>query len=77
MSLRDVFLKMLMCTRGVTGDKALEIQKKWKTPYAFVEAFEKLDGSAKERMISDQLGNMIPRKKVTPVLSAKIAEVWS
>jgi crossover junction endonuclease MUS81 len=77
MSLRDVFLKMLMCTRGVTGDKALEIQKKWKTPYAFVEAFEMLDGSAKERMISDQLGNMIPRKKVTPALSAKIAEVWS
>jgi crossover junction endonuclease MUS81 len=77
MSLRDVFLKMLMCTRGVTGEKALEIQKKWKTPYAFVEALEKLDGSAKERMVSDQLGNMIPRKKVTPVLSAKIAEVWS
>ena len=77
MSLRDVFLKMLMCTRGVTGEKALEIQKKWKTPYAFVEAFEKLDGSAKEHMVSDQLGNMIPRKKVTPVLSAKIAEMWS
>jgi crossover junction endonuclease MUS81 len=77
MSLRDVFLKMLMCTRGVTGEKALEIQKKWKTPNAFVEAFEKLDGKAKERMVSEQLGTMIPRKKVTPVLSAKIAEVWS
>ncbi|KAF7504536.1 hypothetical protein GJ744_002092 [Endocarpon pusillum] len=77
MSLRDVFLKMLMCTRGVTGEKALEIQKKWKTPYDFVEAFEKLDGEARERMVSEQLGTLVPRKKVAPVLSAKLAEVWS
>ncbi|EIC07256.1 hypothetical protein OR221_0005, partial [Microbacterium laevaniformans OR221] len=27
LTLRDVFLKMLMCTRGVTGEKALEIQR--------------------------------------------------
>ena len=77
MSLRDVFLKMLMCTRGVTGEKALEIQKKWNTPYAFVEAFEKLDGKARERMVSEQLATLVPRTKVTPVLSAKLAEVWS
>jgi crossover junction endonuclease MUS81 len=77
MSLRDVFLKMLMCTRGVTGEKALEIQKKWKTPVEFVEALEKLEGRARERMVSDQLGTMVPRKKITAVLSAKLAEVWS
>jgi crossover junction endonuclease MUS81 len=77
MTLRDVFLKMLMCTRGVTGEKALEIQKNWKTPIEFFEALEKTDGKAKERMVSEKLGVLVPRKKVTPVLSAKIAEVWS
>lgn len=77
MSLRDVFLKMLMCTRGVTGEKALEIQKKWKTPIEFLEALERTDGKAKERMISEKLGAVAPRKKITPALSAKIAEVWS
>jgi crossover junction endonuclease MUS81 len=77
MTLRDVFLKMLMCTRGVTGEKALEIQKKWKTPIEFFEALEKMDGKARERMVSDNLGVLVPRKKVAPVLSAKIAEVWS
>ncbi|KIH87155.1 crossover junction endonuclease MUS81 [Sporothrix brasiliensis 5110] len=43
LSLRDVFLKMLMCTRGVTGERALAIQKVWSTPYEFVQAFEELE----------------------------------
>jgi crossover junction endonuclease MUS81 len=77
MSLRDVFLKMLMCTRGVTGEKAMEIQKKWKTPIEFFEALERLDGKTKERMVSDQMATLVPRKKVAPGLSAKLAEIWS
>lgn len=76
-TLKDVFLKMLMCSRGVTGEKALEIQKKWTTPIQLFEALEKLDGRARDRMLSDQLDTMVPRKKVTAGLSTKIAEVWS
>jgi crossover junction endonuclease MUS81 len=77
MSLRDVFLKMLMCIRGVTGERALEIQKKWTTPIEFFEALEKLEGKDKERMVAEKLSTSVPRKKVTPALSAKIADVWS
>ncbi|TVY82653.1 Crossover junction endonuclease MUS81, partial [Lachnellula suecica] len=40
LTLRDVHLKMLMCTKGVTGEKALEIQKVWRTPNEFVKAYE-------------------------------------
>ncbi|KAK4944261.1 Crossover junction endonuclease mus81 [Elasticomyces elasticus] len=77
MSLRDVYLKMLMCTRGVTGDKAIEIQKIWPTPRALAEAFEMRKGGLdRDNMISDRLGNVIPRKKVAKALSAKIAEIW-
>jgi len=77
MTLRDVFLKMLMATRGVTGEKAVEIQKLWPTPRAFTEAYANLDcGPARDNMVSDRLGNAIPRKKVAKTLSAKIAEVW-
>ena len=79
MTLRDVFLKMLMCTRGVTGEKAIEIQKHWKTPREFVEAFE-AKGTEKEResMVSERLGglNVIPKKKVAKQLSKKVAEIW-
>ncbi|KAI1107795.1 crossover junction endonuclease MUS81 [Jackrogersella minutella] len=82
MTLRDVYLKMLMCTRQVTGEKALEIQKKWKTPYDFVKAYEDLgDGESgkkrKREMVFDHMGNMFGRKKITKPLSLKIAEVWA
>jgi len=77
MTLRDVFLKMLMCTRGVTGEKALEIQRRWPTPGDFVSAFEcRTDQKSKEAMVSERLGTLIPRKKIAKGLSAKIAEVW-
>jgi len=77
LSLRDIFLKMLMCTRGVTGEKALEIQKRWQTPRALIEALEKTgDAKAKETMLSDNLSGLVGRKKIGRALSAKIAEVW-
>lgn len=77
LALRDVFLKMLMCTRGVTGDKALEIQRRWQTPRALVEAFEALDPKDRGDMVSEQMKTMVGRKKVAKVLSKKIAEVWA
>ncbi|OQV03802.1 ERCC4 domain-containing protein [Cladophialophora immunda] len=77
MTLRDVYLRMLMCTRGVTGEKAIEIQKIWPTPRALAEAFEGQEkGTARDAMISDRLGSTIPRKKVGKALSTKIAEIW-
>ncbi|KAJ9629066.1 Crossover junction endonuclease mus81 [Knufia peltigerae] len=77
MTLRDVYLKMLMCTRGVTGEKAVEIQKIWPTPRALAEAFDTMKTiPEKENMISSRLANAIPKKKVAKALSAKIAEVW-
>ena len=77
LTLRDVFLKMLMCTRGISGDKALAIQKYWGTPRAFIEAFEGCE-SQKEReaMIETRLGGMVGRAKIKGVLGAKVAGVW-
>ncbi|PWY80328.1 crossover junction endonuclease mus81 [Aspergillus sclerotioniger CBS 115572] len=74
--LRDVFLKMLMCIRGVTGEKAIEIQRRWQTPQAFIRAYEELDPKARENMVSDRMQTLVGRKKVAKVLSKKIAEVW-
>ncbi|KAL2854956.1 crossover junction endonuclease mus81 [Aspergillus pseudoustus] len=76
LTLRDIFLKMLMCTRGVTGDKALEIQRRWPTPQAFIQAFEALGPKEKETMVSDSLQSMVRTKTITKALSKKIAEVW-
>jgi crossover junction endonuclease MUS81 len=85
LTLRDVYLKMLMCTRGITGEKALEIQKRWKTPIEFVEAFKKIEEKEgrgeqgkkrKMELVSGEMGNLVGRKKVQKALSVKIAEVW-
>jgi crossover junction endonuclease MUS81 len=91
LTLRDVFLKMLMCTRGVTGDKALELQRHWRTPREFMEAFESAASSsssssssmttqevakAKEKMITERMGNLIAKKKISGALSRKVVEVW-
>lgn len=81
LTLRDLFLKMLMCTRGVTGEKAIEIQKLWRTPCEFVEAFDRCgsgqEGQKKQReLVFSQLGNKVKSKQVGKTLSTKIAEVW-
>ena len=80
LTLRDVFLKMLMCTKGVTGPKAMEIQKWWKTPVEFVEAYEEVCGMAgKERgreMVHRAMEGMVGNRKIGTRLSAKIGEVW-
>lgn len=78
LTLRDLYLKMLMCMKGVTGDKAIEIQKIWPTPNALIEAYNSLDTpQAKNKMVSDRLGKGIQRKQITETLSTKIAEVWA
>ncbi|GAP86094.1 putative crossover junction endonuclease MUS81 [Rosellinia necatrix] len=80
-TLRDLHLKMLMCTKQITGEKAIEIQKRWKTPYDFVKAYEKCgpgeEGKRrKQDLVFTHLGKLIGRKKITRALSRKLAEVW-
>ncbi|KAH6604801.1 crossover junction endonuclease mus81 [Trichoderma cornu-damae] len=81
MTLRDVFLKMLMTTKGLTGERALEIQRKWKTPYDFVRAFRACGTGeqGKQRkmdLVFGEFSHLVGRKKMSKKLSHKIAEVW-
>lgn len=85
LTLRDVYLKMLMCTKGLTGEKAIELQKKWKTPIELVEAYRRIESThgndelGKDRkwsMVSDAIDNPVPRKRIMKALSTKIAETW-
>ncbi|KAH8884551.1 endonuclease [Thozetella sp. PMI_491] len=80
-TLRDLYLKMLMCTKGITGEKAVEIQKKWKTPNEFVKAFEQCgtgnEGKKrKANLVSDQMNGLVGRKKIAKVVSQRVAQVW-
>ncbi|KAK4035058.1 ERCC4 domain-containing protein [Parachaetomium inaequale] len=82
MALRDLFLKMLMCSKGVTGEKAIEIQKVWKTPNEFVKAFEQCgtgeEGKRRKMdLVANKLGHLVGRKKISKAVSQKLAEVWA
>ncbi|KYK55496.1 DNA repair nuclease, XPF-type/Helicase [Drechmeria coniospora] len=81
MTLRDVFLKMLMTTRGITGERALAIQKRWKTPHDLVKAFDacgpgEQGKKRKQELVSSELDYLAGRMKISKALSGKIAEVW-
>ena len=77
LTLRDMHLKMLMCTRGIGSEKALALQKVWPTPRNFVEAFQECeDLKAKECLIESKLGHLVGRGKIKGVLSAKVADIW-
>ncbi|KAL8817887.1 MAG: hypothetical protein Q9223_003368 [Gallowayella weberi] len=77
LTLRDVFLQMLMTTRGVTGDKAIAIQRRWPTPHAFIQAYKDCQNEKeKETMVEKGLEAELGRGKVGKVLSKAVSEVW-
>ncbi|KAJ2974498.1 hypothetical protein NQ176_g6021 [Zarea fungicola] len=81
MTLKDVYLKMLMTTRRVTGERALEIQRNWKTPFEFVDAYRRCGPSEagkkrKADLVFGELGHLVGKKKFSKSLSQSIAEIW-
>lgn len=77
LTLRDVFMKMLLCAKGVSADKALAVQKIWNTPRALVEALEACP-TAKERdvLLAGKMSAVIGRAKIKGALSQKVARIW-
>ena len=92
LTLRDVYLKMLMCTRGISGEKAMAIQKHWRTPQEFIRAFEEAGGGgcgakettdtarakkARDTLVESKLGgSLVGKNKIKGALSRKVAEIW-
>jgi crossover junction endonuclease MUS81 len=77
LTVRDVFIKMLMTIRGVTWDKAVTVQKLYKTPYFLCQAYREMNDEQKRKtLLSDQTASLIARKKITKVISERIYETW-
>lgn len=77
LTVRDIYIRMLMATKGMTLDRAILIQKHYPTPKLLIDAYSKQRGvSAKKNMLSDIFGKMITRLRVSPMLSEKLYEVW-
>ncbi|KAK6517109.1 Crossover junction endonuclease mus81 [Arthrobotrys conoides] len=78
-TVRDVFLKMLMSTRGVSAEKALEIQRHFKTPRELLERYERTGSEVLGKpmiMSVVDVATCVDRRKIKRALSEKIWEVW-
>jgi crossover junction endonuclease MUS81 len=66
---------MLMSIKGISAEKAIEIQKHFPTMIQLVEALSDVD-EAEGRMIVGQRCSKYGRKKIGPALSLKVYEVF-
>uniref|UniRef100_A0A060T3F0 Crossover junction endonuclease MUS81 n=1 Tax=Blastobotrys adeninivorans TaxID=409370 RepID=A0A060T3F0_BLAAD len=77
MTLRRLYIRMLMTIRGLTLEKAIAIQKVYPTPQTLFLAYS-AQGSETEKklLIYNALKDSISKKRVTKPLSEKIYQVW-
>ncbi|KAK6509829.1 Crossover junction endonuclease mus81 [Arthrobotrys musiformis] len=78
-TIRDVFLKMLMCTRGISAEKALEIQRHFKTPRQLLERYDRAGSEivGKPMMMTVvDVATRVDRRKIKRALSEKVWDVW-
>ena len=74
-TLRDVFLKMLMCVKGVSIEKARVVQEQYGTPQGLVEAYRKWPGEKRD-MVMKSCAGVIERRRIGAAASERIWEVW-
>lgn len=63
LTLKDIFLKMLMRTKSVSAVKAVEIQRRWATPIAFLNAYESIDGVGSDGIGGADVSSGIAKEK--------------
>ena len=72
----DVFIKMLMKIRGISGEKALEIQRMFQTPRGLIDAYVGLGETEGKVLVMSRCAGY-GRKRIGPALSEKIWHVWA
>lgn len=80
-TVKETFIRMLMCIRGVSMDKAYVIQKQFGTPKNLLDYFkqeenEKLELRERQLLLSYMFKHQIGNKKIGPSISEKVYEVW-
>ncbi|GMM34798.1 Mus81 protein [Saccharomycopsis crataegensis] len=79
MTVKEVFVKMLMTIKGVSLEKALVIQKHFVTPKKLIDTYNSMldvDELAKKMLIRDRTIHEVGAKSVGPKVSEKIYENW-
>ncbi|EGW30294.1 uncharacterized protein SPAPADRAFT_157116 [Spathaspora passalidarum NRRL Y-27907] len=75
MTVREMFILMLMTIRGVSLERAIVIQKRFSTPKQLIEFYR--EGGDKDSLMKemDSLG-LVGNKKIGKAVSERVFEVW-
>ncbi|EPY49960.1 Holliday junction resolvase subunit Mus81 [Schizosaccharomyces cryophilus OY26] len=76
LTLGDIFIRMLMTIRGVSAQKAIEIQKRFPTFIDLFEAYERCSSNQDREMLLARSFQGFGSQAIGPALSAKIAYVF-
>lgn len=79
-TVKDTFIQMLLCIRGLSVEKAYAIQKYFKIPKTLIEFYKEngnLSEKEKGQLISELFKSQIGNKKIGPSLSEKIYQTWA
>ncbi|ODV63883.1 Mus81p [Ascoidea rubescens DSM 1968] len=80
MTVKEMFIRMLMTIKGLSLEKAIVIQSYFETPKNLLEYYKTnskyLDEKSLKRLLNQKFKNEIQRKNIGPKLSESIYEVW-
>jgi crossover junction endonuclease MUS81 len=74
-TLRDLFITMLMTTRGITAQKALDITRFYSTPSKLLEAYNALDYDEHRKLMIDHV--LEPNNRIGAMTSTRLWEAWA
>lgn len=75
-SIREMFIRMLMTIKGVSLDKAIVIQRRFPTPDELIKAYMNCPEEEKRKLLSKVFSQEVGNRKIGPALSTKIYEIW-
>ncbi|WBW75160.1 Holliday junction resolvase subunit Mus81 [Schizosaccharomyces osmophilus] len=76
LTLGDIFVRMLMSIRGVSAQKAIEIQKRFPTFIELFESYERCSSNQDRELLLAKSCQGFGSQAIGPALSAKIAYVF-
>ncbi|KAK6458325.1 uncharacterized protein RJT20DRAFT_126333 [Scheffersomyces xylosifermentans] len=80
MTVREMFVLMLMAIRGVSLERAIVIQKRFPTPKSLIEYYHVEHGEAseieKKQLLVKEFEEEIGNKRIGRVCSERIYEIW-
>ncbi|KAK6464880.1 hypothetical protein DFJ63DRAFT_285373 [Scheffersomyces coipomensis] len=80
MTVKEMFIMMLMTIKGLSLEKAIVIQNEFPTPNSLLQYYhtsgEYLTEASRKELLMKRFENQIGNKKIGKVLSEKIYDIW-